>query len=59
MASVVPKWAEFIKNQKYKNIRRTELGKVTKFQKANPNGLRVIKNNPYGGGGAIFPHRVK
>ena len=43
MAPVVPKWAEFGQNQK---IRKTELGKVTKFQKATPNGLVVIKKSP-------------
>ena len=46
MAPVVPKWAEFGQNQKYQKIRKTELRKVTKFQKATSNGLGVIKNNP-------------
>ena len=46
MTPLVPKWAEFGQNQKYQKIRKTELGKVTKFQKATPNGLGVIKNNP-------------
>ena len=46
IAPVVPKWAEFGQNQKYQKIRKTELGKVTKFQKATANGLGVIKNNP-------------
>ena len=43
MAPVVPKWAEFGQNQKYIIIRKTKLGNVTKFQKATPNGLGVIK----------------
>ena len=43
---MVPKWAEFGQNQKYQKISKTEVGKVTKFQKATPNGLGVIKNNP-------------
>ena len=43
MAPVVPKWAEFGQNQKYQNIRKTKVGKVTKFQKVTPNGLGVIK----------------
>ena len=43
MTPVVPKWAEFGQNQK---IRKAELGKVTKFQKATAKGLGVIKNNP-------------
>ena len=42
MAPEVPKWAEFGQNQKYRNIRKTELGKVTKFQKATAHGLGVI-----------------
>ena len=46
MTPLVPKWAEFGQNQKYQKIRKTELGKVTKFQKATANGLGVIKNNP-------------
>ena len=49
MTPVVPKWAEFGQNQKYQKIRKTKLGKVTKFQKATTNGLGVIKNNPWGG----------
>ena len=46
MAPVVPKWAEFGQNQKYQKIRKTELGQVTKFQRATPNRLGVIKNSP-------------
>ena len=49
MTPLVPKWAEFGQNQKYQKIRKAELGKVTKFQKATANGLGVIKNNPWGG----------
>ena len=46
----MPKWAGFGQKQKYQKIRKTELGKVTKFPKATPNGLGVIKNNPCGVG---------
>ena len=46
MALVVPKWAEFGQNQIYQKIRKTELGKATKFKKATPNCLGVIKNKP-------------
>ena len=46
MAPVVPKWAEFGQNQKYQKNRKTELGKVTKFQKATLNGLGVTRTPP-------------
>ena len=54
MTPLVPKWAEFGQNQMYQKIRKMELKEVTKFQKATPNGLGVIKNIPWGGG-AKFP----
>ena len=46
MNPVVPKWAEFGQNQKYQKMRKAELGKVTKFEKATRNGIGGIKNNP-------------
>ena len=46
---VVPKRADFVQNQIYQEIHKTEIGKVIKFQKATPNGLGVIRNNPLGG----------
>ena len=47
-----PKWQNgpsSVKTTSTKKIRKTQLGKVTKFQTATPNGLGVIKNNPGGG----------
>ena len=58
MTPLVPKWAEFGQNQKYQKIRKAELGKVTKFQKATSKGLGVIKNNPWGGAIPPGPDRV-
>ena len=55
MTPVVPKRAEFGQNQKYQKIRKTELGKVTKFQKTTANSLGVIQNNPCIGGGQDCP----
>ena len=40
---------------KVPKIRKTELGKVTKFQKTTANSLGVIQNNPCIGGGARLP----
>ena len=48
MAPVVRKRGEIVQNQMYQNIRKTEQGNVTKFQKATSNDLGVIKNNPGG-----------